>query len=380
MGSRPRLVWLVSEDWYFRLHFLHWAEAARDAGFDVHLIARTGERGPEAASEIRDAGFAVHEIDLRRSGLNPFDDLRARRQILRLYRDLAPDIVQHVAIKPVLHGQWAARRLGIQARVNLIPGLGYVFSSRTAKARLLRPMVTSALGRALSREDGIMVLNEDDRTFLAVLAGVPNESVSVVPGIGVDVERFHPTPEPDGPVTIALVARMLRDKGVIETVEAVRGLSAAGKLVRLRLIGGPDPGNPESISEDRLKAWGDLPYVDYVGPVVDVASEWAKAHIACLPSQYREGLPTSLSEAAACGRPIVTTDTPGCRDVVRDGETGYLVPPSDTTALSVALDRLVSDPELRQRMGAAARADAEARFSRQAVLGQVIALYRRLLR
>ena len=380
MGSRPRLVWLVSEDWYFRLHFLHWAEAARDAGFDVHLIARTGERGPEAASEIRDAGFAVHEIDLRRSGLNPFDDLRARRQILRLYRDLAPDIVQHVAIKPVLHGQWAARRLGIQARVNLIPGLGYVFSSRTAKARLLRPMVTSALGRALSREDGIMVLNEDDRTFLAVLAGVPNESVSVVPGIGVDVERFHSTPEPDGSVTIALVARMLRDKGVIETVEAVRGLSAAGKLVRLRLIGGPDPGNPESISEDRLKAWGDLPYVDYVGPVVDVASEWAKAHIACLPSQYREGLPTSLSEAAACGRPIVTTDTPGCRDVVRDGETGYLVPPSDTAALLVALDRLVSDPELRQRMGAAARADAEARFSRQAVLGQVIALYRRLLR
>jgi glycosyltransferase involved in cell wall biosynthesis len=371
-----RLAFLITEDWYFRQHFLVLATAARDAGYDVHVLCRTGERGPEAAAAIQAAGIIHHEIAFARSGIDPFKDLATRRQITKAYRELCPDIVHHIALKPIIHGQAAARAAGIAARVNFLPGFGHVFTSSSVKARVLRPLVSRALANALAGETaGVAVMNRDDRVEIAALARIEPSAVTVLPGTGVDTDRLVPEPEPDGrPIVATYVGRFLRDKGLRDLVAAGRLLNRRGAPITLRLVGAPDPSNPASIGARELASWQHEDFLDIRPWTDDIAGVWRDSHLAILPS-YREGFGMSLAEAAACGRALIATDVQGCRDAVLDRRSGLLVPPRDPVALAGAIETLAFEPDLRKRFAKAAREDAVERLSVGHIHKTVLELY-----
>jgi glycosyltransferase involved in cell wall biosynthesis len=366
-----RLLVLVTEDWYFCLHWMHIAVAARAAGHHVTVLTRVSAHG----ERIREAGLDLVPIDLGRSGTNPLRDLATMVRLTRLYRRLRPDVVQHIAVKPVLYGSVAARLAGVPAVVNTVAGLGYVFSSSELLARLLRPFVAFGYRVALApRRHHLVVQNGDDLEFFVSHAGVDRRRAHVIRGVGVDTARFSPVPEPSGVPLALLPARLLRDKGVAEFVAAARLLRERGVAARFAIAGDRDPQNPGSVPEQQVEAWSGEGVVEFLGWQGDMAAVLRAAHIVCLPS-YREGLPTALTEAAACGRPIVTCDVQGCREVVRDGDNGLLVPARDPVALADALERLITDPALRARMGARGRERALAEFSTGRIVGETLALY-----
>lgn len=366
----PTLLFLVTEDWYFCSHRLPLARAARDAGWRVVVATRVRAHGAQIEAE----GFDLRPIGLRRRGVAPWRECAAILELVRLYRRERPEICHHVAIKPVLYGTLAALLAGVPRVVNAIAGLGFVFSSDSVRARVLRWPVRMAY-RMLLRPARVQVIVQNAHDARAVAAlGVARERIVTIPGSGVDTVRFAPSDEPPGPVVVAMVSRMLVDKGVVELVDAARAVRARFPDVRVRLVGPPDPDNPASLPESRLRAWVEEGVVEWCSGTDDVPAIWARSHIAVLPS-YREGLPKSLIEAAACGRAIVATDVPGCSDVVVDGETGLLVPARDAAALARAIARLVEDPALRRRLGAAARARAEHLFAEGHVIAQTLALY-----
>jgi glycosyltransferase involved in cell wall biosynthesis len=375
LRARPILLYLVTEDWYFLSHRLPMALAAQHAGYDVHVATRVNDN--EDAAAIRDHGFTLHPLAWNRGRFNPLDVLRIVRQVRRLYRDLEPELVHHVALQPALIGSLAAVGLPV-SRVNALAGLGYGFTSGTLKARLLRFVLAPAVRLLLNNLDSlVLVQNPDDRDAVEGL-GVSADHVFIVPGSGVDVTALTPLPEPSMPVTVAFVGRLLHDKGVGILIDAWDLLARRGDPVRLLLAGDRDPANPASVTEKELEEWRQRPNVDFLGHVSDIGAVWARAHIAVLPSR-REGLPKSLLEAAACGRPLIASDVPGCREIARDGVNALLIPPDDPVALADAVTRLAADAGLRRRLGAAGRKLVEQEFSSERVGHAVVALYAQLL-
>jgi len=381
MGDRPRLLFVVTEDWYFWSHRLPMARAALAAGYDVAVATRVTAHGERIAGE----GIRVLPLrHLRRQGRNPIAETRAVAELAALYRRERPALVHHVALKPVLYGSLAARLAGVGAVVNAMAGMGFVFTARAATARLLRPGIVAAF-RLLLNGPGrrLLVQNEDDRALFADGGLVDPTRITLIPGSGVDTGAFRPRPEPpigEGSVPVALfVGRLLWDKGLGELMDAARQLHRRGIPLRLWLAGDRDPANPRCVPEETLAQWKAEGIAELLGRREDIADLWARAHIAVLPS-YREGMPKSLLEAAACGKPLVATDVPGCRALVRDGHNGLLVPLGDVAALAEALERLAVDPALRQRLGSAARAEVEAGYSDAAVGRAVVALYDSLMR
>lgn len=366
------LLVLVTEDWYFCMHWMPIAVAARATGLHVTVATRVVAHG----ELIREAGLDLVPIDLGRSGTNPARDIATILRLTRLYGRLRPDVVQHIAVKPVLYGSIAARLAGVPSVVNTVAGLGYVFSSTELLARVLRPLVAAGYRMALApRRHQLVVQNSDDLEFFVRHAGVARERAHVIRGVGVDVERFAPVPEPDGVPCVLLPARLLLDKGVVEFVAAAWLLRDRGIVARFAIAGDRDPQNPGAVSAQQVDTWSAEGTVVFLGWQRDMAAVLRTAHIICLPS-YREGLPTALTEAAACGRPIVTCDVQGCREVVRDGDNGLLVPPRDPVALADALERLITDATLRQRMGIRGRERALVEFSTGRIVGETLALYR----
>lgn len=367
------LVYLVSEDWYFCSHRLPVARAARDAGARVIVATRLTSKKERILAE----GFEPVDIPFDRSGLNPLQDLKTLWAIVACYRKYRPDIVHHVAAKPVLLGQIAAWLIGVPAVVNAMAGMGFLYITQSQKAAILRSVFEFVIRRGMRRPNSALIVQNADDAALFIDRGVPSGKITRIPGSGVDIVHFAPTPEPKGEPIAICVSRMLRDKGIIELVEAARILRACDVPIRVRLVGGTDS-NPASIGPGLLAAWKDEGIVDVGGPSSDIAGEYARAHIAVLPS-YREGLPKSLLEAAACARPLVTTDVPGCRAVCVDGENGLLVPARDSRVLAKALARLAREPETRARMGAAGRRRVEVEFAEGIIAAQTLTLYRNLL-
>ena len=369
----PRLIYLVSEDWYFISHRLPMARAARDTGFEVHVITRVVDGG----AEIEREGFVLHPVAWSRGSLHPLRAVATVRSVRALYRKLKPDIVHHVAFVPSILGSLAALGLPM-AKLNALAGLGFVFTSTTLKARLLRPAAALVLGSLLRRPNTtVLVQNPDDEAMVAKL-GVAKAHIARIPGSGVDTDLLQPLPEPLGPVTVGFVGRLLDDKGVAVLVQAHERLRQRGLQVQTLLAGAPDPSNPASIPAGTLAEWRNREGLELLGHVSDIAGFWARTHIAVLPSR-REGLPKSLLEAAACGRPIVATDVPGCREVARPDVNALLVPADDDMALADAIAALAQDAERRKRLGAASRALAEHEFSSRRIGAEIVALYRRLL-
>jgi glycosyltransferase involved in cell wall biosynthesis len=362
----------VTEDWNFMSHHLPMARAARRAGYEVHVATRLDRHGKAIEAE----GFHLHRIDLHRGSISPFKFAAAALAARKLYRDVAPALVHHIALQSSVIGSIAAVGLPV-AQLNSIFGFGSVFTSNGPKARLTRLVLRPTLPLLFNaRRSMTMVVNPDNRAMLIAL-GVTPERVVVVPGSGADVTHLVPLDEPAGPITAAYAGRMLEDKGVRSLVEAQQQLMTSGTPVNLLLAGNPDPANPNSIAQAELERWGKRPGITWAGHVADIREVWAKAHIAVLAS-HGEGLPMSLVEAAACARPLVATDVSGCREIARDGINALLVPVDDAGAIAAALARLAADGAMRQRFGAAGRRIVEQEFSRARVEEKIVAIYRQL--
>lgn len=371
----PRLLFFVSEDWYFCSHRLPVARAARDAGFEVVVACHCTGHGKAIEAE----GFRLIPLPLDRTGRNPLREMLFIARLIGIYRRERPDIVHHVAMKPVLYGSLAAWLTGVPAVVNALAGLGFLFTNPKGAIKLASTLVLAAFRFLLDRPNArLIVQNRDDQAMFRDRAIVSADRIALIRGSGVDIAAYTPQPECPGPVVAALVARMLWDKGVGEAVEAARLLKCRGVDVRVVLVGDPDPANPRSIDQRQLDAWAAEGVVEWWGHRADIAAVYAAAHIALLPS-YREGLPKSLLEACACGRPAVTTDVPGCRELIEDGVNGLLVPARDPAALAAALEQLAQNPQLRHALGGRGRALVERDFSDGAVGAETIALYHSLL-
>ena len=369
--ARKKLLFLVTEDWYFCSHRLPPARAAQAAGYDVVVATRVGRRGADISAE----GFKLIPLDLQRRSRNPFRELVAILQIIKIYLRERPDVVHHVALKPVLYGSFAACLVRRAAVVNALAGMGFLFTSGSRMATVLRSVVSQLFRLLLNSGRSLLILqNPDDEAMLVDSGLVAAKRVRLIRGSGVDVLRFSPTPEPQAPPVVMLPSRMLWDKGVGEFVEAARMLRERGVVARFVLVGNGDPDNPASISEGQLRAWHESGAVESWGHCADMPKILAMAHIVCLPS-YREGLPKVLLEAAACGRPLIATDVPGCREIVRHGENGLLVPLRDAVSLANAIERLLGDAPLRHSMGQEGRLMVESEFSETTVAEKTLAVY-----
>lgn len=374
--ARPKLLFVITEDWYFMSHRLPLALGALEAGMDVAIATNVGEHG----DAIRKLGIEVHPWKLSRGSTGIWSEMQALAGLWKIFRRVRPDIVHQVAIKPVLYGSLVAKLTGVGSVVNALGGMGSLFSQRAGGRRsVLRSLVLGGFRWLLSRPGSLLILqNPDDAELLQQSARIDPASIRLIRGAGVDVSEFAVTAEPQGLPLVVLPARMLADKGVNEFVEAARQLRARGVAARFALVGGTDECNPESIAPGQLERWVAEGVVEWFGRRNDMPAVLASSTLVCLPS-YREGLPKSLLEAASCGRAIVATDVPGCREIVRHGKNGLLVPARDAGALADALGTLLADPALRQAMGARGRSMVLAEFSEQVVLRQTLDIYGALL-
>lgn len=370
-----KILFLTTEDSTFWSHRLALARATREAGAEVVIMARWGEY----CERLQKEGFRVIPWKVSRRSLNPFREFYSFLQVLKVYREERPDLVHHVALKPIAYGGSAARLWrGIPA-VNSVTGLGPVFIHSRPLMRAVRRCLTTALHWVFGASNCHVVFqNYDDRDLLVAQGTVPREKTVVVPGFGVDTENFVPLPEPGGVPIVMLPSRMLWEKGIREFVEAAAALRQRGVAARMVLVGAPDPNNPGCIGRERLKEWEESGVVEWWGKRNNMPAVLGQAQVICLPS-YREGVPKVLLEAAACARPIVTTNAPGCSLAVRQGENGFLVPVKDSEALAAAITDLLRDRALRKKMGAAGRARAVQEFSEQRIARQMLDVYQFLL-
>jgi glycosyltransferase involved in cell wall biosynthesis len=329
---------------------------------------------------IRGAGLNLIPIDFSRSGINPFPESRSLVQLRALYRSEKPDLVHHVALKPVIYGSIAARHAHVKGTVNALMGLGWIFSSDSPKARALRPLVRTALRYALTGPGRrVIVQNQDDAELLINQGLARADAIRLIRGSGVDPAKYAATAPPPGVPLVVLPARMLADKGIVEFMQAAAMLKGEGVEARFVLVGQPDPVNPAAVAPEVIERFVRAGHVEYWGWREDMARVFSDASLVCLPS-YREGLPKALLEAAASARAIVAADVPGCREIVRPGENGWLVPARDAAALATALKEAIAQPDVRARYGAAGRRIVEREFSLGAVIEQTLAVYRELTR
>ena len=365
-----KILYVSLVDRSFAAYRLSLAKLAREAGFGVIVVTRvTGEE-----RKIEEEGMRVIPVEFDRSSLSAWRAIRTIRKLVQIYRKERPDLVHHIAMKPVLFGSIAARWSALPAVVNLIGGRGWIFTSEHLSARLIRPFVKAAF-RVFLRPGHLIVQNRDDAALMQSL-GLNN--VSIVPGSGVDTDRFMPSPALSQTPIVVLVGRLLWDKGVGDFVEAARILRRDSVSARFVLVGVSDPESRTRVPESRLRAWAAEGAVELWGASNDIPAIYARADIACLPS-YSEGIPKALLEAASCGLPLVTTDVPGCRDMVIEGENGFIVPVRRPDRLAAALRRLIETPALRQEMGRRSRELILEKFTAQQVHARTLAIYDRVL-
>lgn len=374
--SNQKLLIVVNIASFFMSHRYRVAVAAQADGFEVHVATPPGE----AVQDIVKAGFIYHEIPLTRSGKNPISEMRTLLALVALFRDVRPDIVHLVTIKPVLYGGLAAKIARVPAVVAAISGLGSAFTGTGFRSRAVLQAVKCLYRLALSHTRvKVIFQNSNDKETLIGLGALSDSNAVLIKGSGVDLSEFRVQELHDGEPVVIFAARLLREKGVAEYVEAAGALKAKGLNAEFWLVGSADKGNPTTVTEDDLEKWRREGNVKLLGHRSDIAQLFAQSSLVVLPSYYGEGLPKVLIEAAACGRAVVTTDHPGCRDAIIAGKTGLLVPVRDATALAHAVEHALSRPDLLRRMGLEARKFAEAEFSIETVVKSHLQIYRELM-
>jgi glycosyltransferase involved in cell wall biosynthesis len=362
-----KIILFANTDWYLYNYRLPLARALRARGDELVLLSPPGRYG----ELLQKDGFRWQPFPLERKGMNPLAELLTIFRLVGVFRNEKPALVHFFTIKAVLYGSIAARLAGVPRIVNAITGLGYIFSDASP---LLRLIVTTLYRLSLGGTR-VIFQNPDDLEVFIQNRLISRDQAFLIPGSGVDVEVFRPSPEPDGEPVVLLAGRLLRSKGIPEFVEAARRLRGAGIRARFVIVGEPYPDNPDSIQPQELVDWQTEGVVETWGWHDDMAAVIAQAAIICLPTTYKEGLPRLLIEAGACGRPVVTTDIPGCRMVVRNGENGEMIPPGDVSALAAALKTLLDDPALRQKMGRRGREIVEQEFSVNRVIARTLDVY-----
>ncbi len=368
-----KLFIVVNVDWFFLSHRLPIALRAKELGYDVTIMAMEEEN---MGDDIRAHGLKFIALPTTRGGKNPFKEINVLRFMHKVYKREKPDIVHHVTLKPVLYGSIAAKMLGVPKVINAISGMGSTFINANKLSpiyHLIRNMYRLAFSNKNVR---VIVQNEDDQKAAPKLGKLNKDQIFLIKGSGVDVSKFAYVPEPeDGPVKLVLLARLLYDKGVGEYVAAAERLKKKyGDGVHFILGGKLDPHNATGIPEEKLKQWTEEGNVEWIGYFKDVKGLYERSHIAVLPS-YREGLPKALIEGMAIGRPVVTTDVPGCRVVVKHLETGFLVKVQDVESLHDAMDQLIADKNLRVTMGEKGRTFVEEEFSLKMVVEKTMDIY-----
>jgi glycosyltransferase involved in cell wall biosynthesis len=372
-----KLLFLLNDAPFFVSHRLVLAKAAVDAGWDVH-VAVPFDAG--AVKIIEDAGVTHHHIPLRRGARGLVGEMQLFVAMWNIVGKLRPDILHAVTMKPVLYGGIIARMRRVPAVVHAITGLGYLFLTNGVAARIQRVLVKVLYTAALSHPNVRVIFQNPDDLELFLSENLVNpHTYRMIKGCGVSMDDFLPSPEPDGDPVVLFPARIIGDKGVREFVEAARILKDKGVKAHFRLVGRTDPDNPTNIGEATVREWHANGMVEWRGFSTDMAAEFAQCHIVCMPS-YREGLPRVLIEAAASGRAIVTSDVPGCREIVRDGDTGILVPVRDGPATADALRTLIEDDDLRRAMGGSGRKFAADNFSVTDFVAKSIGVYGQIMK
>ncbi len=342
----------------------------------IGIVALAPDYTPDVRSQVQELGAQTLDYSLNRAGTNPMRDVVDMLRLARLLRQIRPQVALGYFAKPVVFGTIAAWLARVPLRIAMIEGLGYAFmrdeTAQSIGRKLLRGIASGLYRFALGKAGRVILLNQDDIEDLCA-AGVLDASKAIlIRGIGVDLDAFSPVPAVTEPVTFVLVARLLREKGVYDFVEAARRIHVSNPDARFVLVGDRDA-NPGSVSTEQLTAWQSEGVIRWTGSVPDVRPHLAAASVFVLPSYYREGVPRSTQEAMAMGRPVITTDAPGCRETVDEGVNGFLVPPRSPGALVQAMQRFIAQPSLITTMGAASRRMAEERFDVRVLNRQLLA-------
>lgn len=376
--NNKKVLFVVTEDWYFLSHRLALAKEVQRSGGSVSLACKEGENSLELEQE----NIKRYPINFNRKSINPFVELRS---IIDLWKIITTkfDLIHAVALKPVLYVACASFfKRKCPPIIGTITGLGHAFIAEGFRGILLRHIVKILFRLFIHRKNIFLIVqNIDDYKMLTKLGFACRSQIALVPGSGVDTQIFHPTKEIDDDIpTILLPARMLREKGILEAVAAAEILFKRGLKFRMLLAGPADQGNQSSISEEQLRKWSHADYIQWLGPIPrsQMPEVLAASHVVCLPS-YREGVPMALLEAASSGRPIVTCDVPGCREVVIDGRNGFLVPARNSKSLADALENLIVSKKLRMNFGKESRDIAVQKFSKEAINCETLSIYQRVL-
>lgn len=375
VAKKKKLLFLVTEDWYFVSHRLELAQAALAQGFDVGVATRVVSCG----EQIKTAGITLFPLDWQRQSTGLLDNIRVLWRIYKLYRKERPDIVHHVAIKPVLLGGLVARFAGVKVVVSAIAGLGHLFLSQHLAVKMVRVVLRRLLPWLLNQPGSLVIVQNSDNAYQLIKIGVGQDKIRLIPGAGVNVESFPFFPETVAePLLIVLPARMLANKGVNEFVAAAQSIQQLPEWqgrVRFALVGDTDSANPSAIRPEQLQYWQDMGIVEWWGHRADMAKVFEQANIVCLPSHGGEGMPKALLEAAACGRALLTTDVPGCRELVQDGMNGLMVAAKDPNALVKGLLVLMKDFALRKRMGECAYQSVMEHYQSKKIIAQTLCVY-----
>lgn len=367
----PKIFLAANTDWYLYNFRISLAEFLRSQGMEVVFVCPRGR----FISDVQAKGYRWIQWEVGRNTITPLGEIVSFFKLLRIYWREKPLIVHHHTIKCVLYGTLAARLTRVRGIVNSITGMGYIFSSTDRRATMLRPFV-KLFYRWVLRQRNVRVIFEN-KTDLEIFISqqlTGRGQVTLISGVGVDTNKFLPTPEPADPIVILMASRMLWDKGVGIFVEAMRILNKRHRF-RAVLAGEPDSGNPSHIEPHVLENWQKEGLVEWWGWQADMPGTYSKSHIVAFPTMYGEGVPTVLLEALACGRAVVATDVPGCRDVITHGVNGLLIPARSAEALAEALEILILDKDMRSRMGGIGREIAVKQFSISKVNRETLAVY-----
>lgn len=371
-----KILYFINVDWFFLSHRLPIALAAKENGYETHIATAITDKWDELSSHE----FIIHPLPLARTKASLWGEFKAFLKIISILKTVKPDVIHLVTIKPVLYGGIAARIAGVNRVVAAISGLGFVFTGKGRKNKIRQFLVSLIYKLALNQKYlKVIFQNPNDRDTLTKVAKLNDNQIAMIPGSGVDLSLYGETAPAKTTPVILLAARLLHDKGVGVFVQAAKQLKQQGVDARFCLVGTPDPANPTSVTPDELSQWVNDGIVEAWGHRTDMPQVLSTAHIVVLPSYYGEGLPKVLIEAAACGRAVITTDMPGCRDAIIPNITGLLVPPRNVEALTEAINTLLQNPELRDNMGKAGRKLAEERYAIEQVVATHLAIYQELL-
>ena len=373
---KKKLFIVVNQDFFFLSHRLPIGVTAKDAGYDVTVVSEdTG-----VSDKIREAGLKTINLPINKAGTNIKDEIKTFFFLYKLFRREKPDIVHLVGLKTMLWGSLACRLAGVKAMVSAVCGLGVLFDQEHAHSFMTRSILQVLRVTHKKRCLAVIFQNNDDKEIFLNAKIMKEEQCAFTNGSGINLQNYDYTLEPkDGPIKIIFTARMVEDKGTLVLIDAAKKLESEYKgKVQFLLCGGLDT-NPNGITKEMLESRCDGTYIHWLGHRKDVLELLKQSHIMAFPSWYREGLPKSVIEAEAIGRPVVTTDSVGCRDTVIDGKNGYMIPIKDSDALAAALKKLIDNPELRQTMGKNAREFAVSKFDINDVVKVHLDIYKAII-